>query len=108
MLATLVILRHFYISKEALIVTLLTRVSNVSWPDKQFQNFSDLSTTEVFFIHVTEQGVEIVLFTSVGSRLLLSSSFSTFYSHGAHHWTLSIELAEKESSEDCRKFKSRA
>lgn len=96
MLATLTILSHFYIRREAFILTVLVRVRNVKWYINQLQNFSELNTTKVFFIQVTRQGMGVVLFTSVGPRPLLSSSFSIFYGLGLHHWILCMQPAERE------------
>lgn len=84
------ILNHFYIGKEAFILAVFVRVSNVSWYNKQLQNFSELNTMKLFFIHVTGQTVGVILLTNVGLKLFLSSGFSTVYGLGVHHCILSI------------------
>lgn len=95
MLATLIILSHLYISKEAIILTVLVRVSSVSWSNKQFQHFKELNPKEVFPIHVTGLGVEVVPLTSVEPRLFPCSGFFIFYGLGVHHVTLSFQPAER-------------
>lgn len=75
----------------------LTNNSKISVISAQRKHFSFMS-----------QDVEVALLTSVDPRILLPGSYSTFHSPGVHHWTLFIELAEKEGSGDCRKFKGQA
>lgn len=85
---------HFFISKETYIATVLVRVSNVNWYNNSKISVS-CNTTKVFFIHVIEQGVGVVLLTSVGPRLL-PSSFSIFDGLGADQWILPTQPAERE------------